>query len=974
MSEPIGVVLERNRGIACHRGVRVQKLLWPKKSKDFKKACKFESQLNNTYAISGAADFRGHLMGPGVCASEIMGPLVPYFTYDVWVDESKAVTNDFGSTIYPIVYAQLEASYKKGIPRDDLRELCELCGIPLDLALCAGAAREHLLPAKEIKKLFGWAEQRGQGILSEFTPFSSERVCDDLLLLNDMTSCLCAVCEPNIFRLFPQYELSRLAPQLTLDLARRLRRPFNLLDVTRTLLPLCFPHLSDKAGLPALKASRLHTLARHFHYPATVAVPEEAWRRLCLSIEYFQKAVDEQKRQGHTFGTLEELAECYLAATTGNERADPNAQHFWPHDERPILTRQHVVGEMRLGLAVMLHNRVIYRRIERQCQNKPRDDKSNRVVVYYPGDEWIMLDYVSKRFKDVLNTWRRDVHADGCHTEEDVRQRIRRGAPPCGRSDVGPQWHNEAFRACWKSLDERQRDAVVAAVLHPVSVITGQPGCGKTEVFRALTHLFETTGVVPLTAYGRVASMIRKRVGRAWTFHRAQSMVERSGPDASEETQYISSAETALLDEFSLDTTDHLARYLTVASDKLARIVFAGDINQMGAIGSGTFSESLVHFARQHAPDMLTELNIPHRFLPNFGAGLTAEQVQSLRAVRPTSPSDPMSVVWNMDRMLEYKSKGDPFEPIDLVFAAAGDDDNSVQKARFGMLPDCNGAQSVIKAFESHLHLPPNGTMSRNLQAVTKLNRDCNELSKSLRAFIPECSHVNGPYFVRGEKVTFLANAYLSQQGRQGAGDVALDFQGMQRDGAHPQSGDKRRRDGNPVAKRNRRQQAPDARSSSTVAPRSATYRGLDSDDVFNGDIRVIEDIYEVDKGGHVRQTLQDTKDRHVKGSVVVAFTDGTQLFLDRYDTDKMASGLLITSKKMQGSECDRVILFWRSHTFLFSEELYTTLTRGIHHFDIVSTKSRQATLTSIQKVLAKSAPKRRERFADRVPLLLSQR
>lgn len=112
----------------------------------------------------------------------------------------------------------------------------------------------------------------------------------------------------------------------------------------------------------------------------------------------------------------------------------------------------------------------------------------------------------------------------------------------------------EAQRELGICLSEKQEEGVRKAFLHPVSIITGGPGTGKTTVQRVLLYVHEKLGggSVLLTApTGRASRRMAESTGwqEAMTMHSALGL---TSDEDSEETEEMLEADFIIADEFTM--------------------------------------------------------------------------------------------------------------------------------------------------------------------------------------------------------------------------------------------------------------------------------------------------------------------------------------------------------------------------------------------------------------------------------------
>ncbi|MBQ1490475.1 MAG: AAA family ATPase, partial [Blautia sp.] len=154
------------------------------------------------------------------------------------------------------------------------------------------------------------------------------------------------------------------------------------------------------------------------------------------------------------------------------------------------------------------------------------------------------------------------------------------------------------------SLDEHQREAIMAAASHGLTVLTGGPGTGKTTTIQSLIHFFdeEELSVSLAAPTGRAAKRMGEATGReAQTIHR---LLEFLPPDDEE----ISSGgkitfrrnasnplecEVLIIDEMSMvDIT--LMHSLLLAIAPGTRVVLVGDENQLPSVGPGNVLKDII--------------------------------------------------------------------------------------------------------------------------------------------------------------------------------------------------------------------------------------------------------------------------------------------------------------------------------------------------------------------------------------------
>jgi hypothetical protein len=777
----------------------------------------------------------------------------------------------------------------------------------------------------------------------------------------------------------------------------------------------------------------------------------------------FGKAFRQNKRNGHTFATARQLCHAYYESIQWEERRYPSIAHLatilllskTKDDGSKVghsactsvapLNVNSIKSLFEQLVPVAIRTKSVY------CVNEPRTVAPTTTTtsveggdvppttttatiiptattmekVFYAGEDWVVQEYVTSYINQIAKRcWNVEQHADGCLTEADVEERIAQRQPP-RFPDAGPQWHSEEFQKLWHDvLDPMQRKAVLNAALSPVTFITGRPGTGKTEVFRALSALFGGS-VLPVAAYGRISRMLTDRLGMGYTFHRAEALVSHfnqknrvvRGKRRSNEGEggngerrevvnnkdekdgfaktikHLVMSNTLLIDEFGLVTHDHLRRVLTSCGGGKCRIIMAGDIDQKSAIGSGSIIQSL--YGRYGSnPRLFSRLEIPHRFLPNYGLGMTLDEIRQLVATKPTRPDDPLCVPWNMQVVQDYATSKS--EKLDLVVSTKPE---VYPNARFTVLvrkssgggggggDDGDGGKRSNSKEDGMIDVLANLTrmgvadpMSTAVQHLAQTNLTRRAISTAVRRHHHYSNRTmeDGRGFEVGEKITFLKNKYFEIDGdsdddEEGGGDnrgandasddIAADYQALRSDSIDDDvhEGQERMRsllvDGDddgalapePARKR----------------PRTSTWRGHSSENVFNGDLKVIEGIYEVDASGAVLATVAHTKVTSGHGrNRMVAFSDETQLCLDQYDEGNIESGICLSSSKMQGSECDDIVDHFEPNTFTCRDEIYTNMTRARERYILVGEGSLRTVHEKLCETLKRQPRLRHECFA----------
>ncbi len=144
------------------------------------------------------------------------------------------------------------------------------------------------------------------------------------------------------------------------------------------------------------------------------------------------------------------------------------------------------------------------------------------------------------------------------------------------------------------ALAEQQKAGIVMALTHPVSVLTGGPGTGKTTSLRALIRVLtlKKKRVILAAPTGRAAKRLSEATGiEAKTLHRllqlrpgSQSLYDRSNPLP---------ADMLIVDEVSmLDTL--LMNHLLKGAATGTHVLFVGDADQLPSVGAGNVLADII--------------------------------------------------------------------------------------------------------------------------------------------------------------------------------------------------------------------------------------------------------------------------------------------------------------------------------------------------------------------------------------------
>ncbi len=153
----------------------------------------------------------------------------------------------------------------------------------------------------------------------------------------------------------------------------------------------------------------------------------------------------------------------------------------------------------------------------------------------------------------------------------------------------------EAERHAGIELHEKQREAVIGLLSHPVALLTGGPGVGKTTIVRLLVELAlaQRARVLLASPTGRAAKRLAEATGRdAQTIHRLLGWDPPTEGFLHNDKNPLE-ADLVVVDEISmLDVA--LAHHLAKAIQPPTRVVFVGDPNQLPSVGPGNVLHDLI--------------------------------------------------------------------------------------------------------------------------------------------------------------------------------------------------------------------------------------------------------------------------------------------------------------------------------------------------------------------------------------------
>jgi exodeoxyribonuclease V alpha subunit len=175
--------------------------------------------------------------------------------------------------------------------------------------------------------------------------------------------------------------------------------------------------------------------------------------------------------------------------------------------------------------------------------------------------------------------------------EKGVAERLGKLAytiPSC-LNDIPP-----AFVPINSQLSDEQGTAIRTALSHPVSVLTGGPGTGKTTCLKALITILETASkrYALVSPTGRAAKRLSEATNRpASTIHRLLGFSPREGFKYNQ-------ANPLLIDMLVVDETSMLdlilANNLFKALQPGTHVLLVGDVDQLSSVGAGDVLRDII--------------------------------------------------------------------------------------------------------------------------------------------------------------------------------------------------------------------------------------------------------------------------------------------------------------------------------------------------------------------------------------------
>ena len=156
-------------------------------------------------------------------------------------------------------------------------------------------------------------------------------------------------------------------------------------------------------------------------------------------------------------------------------------------------------------------------------------------------------------------------------------------------------------------FSDSQKLAIVMAIQHKVSIITGGPGVGKTTIVKNILKVVSLLGkkITLCAPTGRAAKKLSESSGHdAKTIHRL--LEYRPGTGARYNQEYTLDTDFIIIDETSMVDIS-LMNTLLKAIPSHASLLFVGDIDQLPSVGPGSVLSDMINSGVIHTT-RLTEI------------------------------------------------------------------------------------------------------------------------------------------------------------------------------------------------------------------------------------------------------------------------------------------------------------------------------------------------------------------------------
>ncbi|MFL0250636.1 AAA family ATPase [Clostridium neuense] len=215
------------------------------------------------------------------------------------------------------------------------------------------------------------------------------------------------------------------------------------------------------------------------------------------------------------------------------------------------------------------------------------------------------FDDINKMVYDALNSLYIDgkiiIEGDAVYREDyysiekNIIDRIKNSLKMNGLCENGDMVLKHEALKNYKLSDE-QKEAVVTAITSKISIITGGPGTGKTEIIKVLLSIINVINPkaeVKISApTGKAAIKISKTTGReATTIHRLLNLFVG---DAKKNKVNTINCDFLIIDEASM-VDAYLFSQLFTNTNYKTNVVIIGDYNQLPSVGAGSILKDLIN-------------------------------------------------------------------------------------------------------------------------------------------------------------------------------------------------------------------------------------------------------------------------------------------------------------------------------------------------------------------------------------------
>lgn len=148
------------------------------------------------------------------------------------------------------------------------------------------------------------------------------------------------------------------------------------------------------------------------------------------------------------------------------------------------------------------------------------------------------------------------------------------------------------------SLDEKQKNAVVAAAHNRICILTGGPGTGKTYTVNTIIKYFESCSkdikILLCAPTGRAAKRMSEMSGKeAQTIHRLLGINPEFNVHPIKSIDPLD-ADVVIVDEFSMVDVVLFAQLVKALRDSNAILILVGDQDQLPSVGPGLLLKDLI--------------------------------------------------------------------------------------------------------------------------------------------------------------------------------------------------------------------------------------------------------------------------------------------------------------------------------------------------------------------------------------------